>query len=76
MILKLLLVLVVIAIVYFMFIKKSPLSRSKKKKEKEKESKLSSEEMTACTHCGTYISVNDAIIKGGHYYCSSECLEK
>ncbi|MEA3521866.1 MAG: PP0621 family protein [Campylobacterota bacterium] len=71
MILKLLLVIAVIGIVYFMFIKKSPLSRSKKRETKE-----SSEDMIACEACGTYTSVGDAIIKGGHYYCSSECLGK
>ena len=67
------LVIVLIALVYFLFIKKKPLpgevKKSKKKKEKE------SDDMVACQTCGTYISLNEALLQNGEYFCSNECLK-
>lgn len=72
MILKTLLVLAVIGIVYFLFIKKPRLGDTQEKGASKTDHK--SEDMMACSRCGTYTSVSDSILKGGHYYCSSECL--
>lgn len=34
-----------------------------------------SEKMVKCKHCGLHILEQEAIKKGGQYYCSSEHLE-
>ncbi len=59
--------------VYFFFIKKKPLNSVKqtKKKEDTKES----DEMVACKKCGTYTSLDEALLSNGNYYCSDECLK-
>lgn len=70
--LKWLLVIVVVAAVYFFFIKKKPLpnesSSSKRKKDAHDDA-----DMVACTACGTYISLNEALLQNGEYFCSDEC---
>jgi len=65
MIMKLLLLSVVGYVIYFFFFKNGGFS---KKIDKE-----DSETMVACSKCETYISVSEATIKDGKYYCSSEC---
>jgi uncharacterized protein len=67
------LVIVLIALVYFLFIKKKPLpgENQKPKKKKDKES----DDMVACKTCGTYISLNEALLQNGEYFCSNECLK-
>ena len=67
------LVIVLIALVYFLFIKKKPLlgENQKPKKKKDKES----DDMVACKTCGTYISLNEAMLQNGEYFCSNECLK-
>ena len=68
------LVIVLIALVYFLFIKKKPLpgeNQKPKKKKKDKES----DDMVACKTCGTYISLNEALLQNGEYFCSNECLK-
>ena len=67
------LVIVLVALVYFLFIKKKPLpgegQKPKKKKDKE------SDDMVECKRCGVYISLDEALIQNGEYYCSDECLK-
>lgn len=75
MILKLLLVLAVIGIVYFMFIKKKPAKNTTDINNKKKE-KLESNDMVACSACGTYSELGETIISANKYYCSNECVEK
>lgn len=72
MILKFLLVIAVIAIVYFMFIKKKPIKDSTV----AKKTKQDSNDMVACSSCGTYAELGETIISGNKYYCSNECVEK
>ena len=74
MILKFLLVVFVIGVVYFMFIKKKPLK--KPTPEEKKNSPQESDDMVACTTCGTYSELSETIISGNKYYCSSECVDK
>ena len=74
MILKLLLVIGVIAIIYFMFIKQKPLASKPSKKQKKKDDAI--DEMVECAHCGVYVTLNEAILSNGKYYCSRECIIK
>jgi len=64
-------VAVLIAVIYFIYIKKKPLSGEKKS---SKDDKQSGDDMVACKKCDTYITLDDALIKDGSYYCSKECL--
>lgn len=67
MILKILLVALVIAVVYFMIKKKPSL--------KEKNDAKNSSEMVECAECGVYCDLGEALISGGKYYCSKECMD-
>jgi len=66
---------VLIALVYFIFIKKKPLSSERKNKNDKKNNKASDDDMVECKKCGIYTTLNDALLKEGHYYCSDECLK-
>lgn len=70
MFLKILVLILVLVVLYFIFFNKS---LKKSKKEHKKDKKISSETMVECAKCGVYVSANEAIIKDGKYYCSSEC---
>ncbi len=72
--LKWLLVIAVIGLVYFLFIKKKPLSDSEKSTNPKKE-KLNDDDMVECTSCGTYITLKEALLRDGNYFCSDECLK-
>jgi len=61
---------VLIVLVYFIFIKKKPLPSEKKKDDRLKE-----DDMVECKKCGTYTTLNEALLKEGQYYCSDECLK-
>lgn len=69
MILKVLLVALVIAVVYFM-VKKKPAIKEKEQKEQKESS-----DMVECSECKVYCEIGDAIVSGGKYYCSKECIE-
>ena len=72
---KWLLVLGVIAAVYYFWIKKSTPLSSKPKKNTAK--KIPDEDtMVPCEECGVFVSVEEAFIKDGKYYCSKTCMEK
>ncbi len=74
--LKWLLVIGVIAVVYYVFIKKSvPLSTGTKKRSEPK-TPVDEDTMVPCEECGVYISVKEAFIKEGRYYCSKSCMDK
>ena len=76
MIMKLLLVVGVIAIVYFLFIKKKPTAVKKPKDNSKKEENKNANEMIECASCGIYCEIDNAILSGSKYYCSSECVNK
>ena len=84
---KLLVTVAVIYAVYHFWIKKPQIKTQKqatqraheeakqkarrsqtKKKETEEE-----DTMVPCEKCGTYVAVDEAIIKDGRYYCSKSC---
>ncbi|HIC44778.1 MAG TPA: hypothetical protein EYO73_11035 [Sulfurimonas sp.] len=62
---------VLIALVYFIFIKNKPLSNQGSSK---KDEKLNDDDMVECKKCGTYITLNEAKLSEGQYFCSDECL--
>ena len=66
-------IIVLVALVYFLFIKKKPLTGNKGKKKTKKE--MESDDMVACKKCGTYISLDEALLQNGEYFCSNECLK-
>jgi len=66
------LVIVLIALVYFLFIKKKPLPGENKKSSTSKKSQ--DDDMVACQKCGVYVSLNEALLQNGEYFCSDECL--
>ena len=66
-------VAVLIALVYFVFIKKKPLP-GENNKPKSKKDKLNEDDMVECKKCGTYITLKEALLKEGQYFCSDECL--
>ena len=68
------LVAVLIALVYFFFIKSKPLP-GENKKTKNKKDKLEEDDMVECKTCGTYITLNEALLRDGDYFCSKECLK-
>jgi len=72
---KWLLVIGVVTAIYVFFIKKSPSVTKKQNNNKEKDKKLSNE-MVQCSTCSVYCELDDALLSGGKYYCSTECLEK
>jgi len=65
---KYLVVIGVIAFVYYVFIKKKPTKKSKK-------DDVQTNEMVECEKCGIYCELDEAILSGGKYYCSVECLK-
>ena len=74
MILKVLLIAVVIGVVYSVFIKKrepKPTEESSKRKDESK-----ANDMVQCAFCGVYSELNECILSGSNYYCSSECATK
>lgn len=64
---KLLIFLAIIIAIYFIFFRK--------KGEKIQNSDEISFEMVECTSCGTYIAKEEAICKGGKYFCGVKCVE-
>jgi len=68
------LVVVLIALVYFFFIKNKPIT-DKDQKDKKRNEKLDEDDMVECKKCGTYITLNEALLRDGQYFCSDECLK-
>ncbi len=69
---KWLLVIAVIALVYFLFIKKKPLGDTGTG---SKQDKANDDDMVECSQCGTYITLKEALLRDGNYFCSNECLK-
>jgi len=65
---KYLVVIGVIAFIYYVFIKKKP-TKNKLKDDAQ------TNEMVECEKCGIYCELDEAILSGGKYYCSVECLK-
>ena len=65
---KYLVVIGVIAFIYYVFIKKKPIKNKLK-------DDAQTNEMVECEKCGIYCELDEAILSGGKYYCSVECLK-
>ncbi len=72
MIMKLLLLAALLAAVYFLFFKKKSVPNSGGTGNSDGSGK--GEETVPCAKCGAYVSLDDAIVSNGKYYCSPECL--
>ena len=57
------------------FYKKSP-SVTKKQNNDEVKDEKQGNDMVQCSTCSIYCEIDDAILSGTKYYCSSGCLEK
>ena len=42
---------------------------------RKKDKKLHGDEMVQCESCEVYVDISEAILSGGKYYCSQECLK-
>jgi uncharacterized protein len=76
MIFKLIILAAVVYVVYVLFFRDGNLL-DKVKEQKGKMSKRKKEEdietVVECHACGVFVSVEEAILKDGHYYCSKKC---
>jgi uncharacterized protein len=76
MIFKLIILAAVVYVVYILFFRDGNLL-DKVKEQKGKMSKSKKEEdietVVECHTCGVFVSVDEAILKDGHYYCSKKC---
>jgi len=71
--LKWLLVIGVIAVIYFLFVKKRPAVAHGTPSQTKA---VDDDTLVPCENCGTFISIKEAFIKEGSYYCSKSCMEK
>jgi uncharacterized protein len=72
MILKALLVLVGGYIIYLLFFKKK--HKDENSTSRNKSDKMISDDMIECQGCKTFVSLNEAIVSNGKFYCSKDCL--
>ncbi len=77
MIFKLILLAAVVYMVYVLFFREGNLLE-KVKEQKEKMSRKKGAEddvetVVECHTCGVFVSVEEAILKDGRYYCSKKC---
>lgn len=73
---KLLLIVAILGgLIWFFFIRKSSKVSEKKERQYNNQKKLKADHtMVECAKCGVYIATDEAIVSGGKYYCSHECL--
>jgi len=70
---KLLVFVLVITAIWFFFFRKKRSDSTPPAKDTTNASL--EESMNACPKCGTFVALDDAIIKDGRYYCSKTCAE-
>ena len=56
--------------VYYLFFRKPVITTTKKP-----DIKKNSETMVECKKCEAFVSVNEALIVDGKYFCSKECVD-
>jgi len=77
MILKLLLIAAVIFTVYILFFKQPNVTQKRSNKQKKQTQEPQPvNDLIECPTCGVYIEVEEAILSGSKYYCSTECIDK
>ena len=80
MIFKLIILGLVLYGVYILFIRDGNLLEQMKEKNRgtaggKGKKQEDVETVVECHKCGVYVSVDEAILKDGHYYCSKKCAE-
>ena len=78
MIFKLIILALIVYVIYTLFFKEGNLI-DKMKEASSKPSKKGDDQdvdtVVECQKCGVYVSIDEAILKDGKYYCSKECAE-
>ncbi len=78
MIFKLIILAAIIYGIYILFFREGNLVDKMKEKSRtttKQRNKEDVETVVECHKCGVYVSVDEAILKDGYYYCSKECAE-
>ncbi len=68
--LKFIILVGILYVVYHLFFKKPIITATKKS-----DMKKDSETMVECNNCKAFVSVNEAFIVDGKYFCSKECVD-
>lgn len=68
---------IAVAIYYLFFARKNRKinTDSMQNNSSNKEHKEITTELVECSHCGTFIDINEAILSNGKYFCSNKCLK-
>lgn len=73
---KLIVLGLIIYIIYIVFFKKSiPFSQENQVYKRRKEREKDAQTVVECKQCGTYVSLDEAILVDGKYFCSKECVD-
>lgn len=78
MIMKLILLAAVVYGIYILFFRNGNIvdkMREKKSGTSPKKEEKDVDTVVECAKCGLYVSVDEAILKDGKYYCSKTCAE-
>ncbi|MDR3346813.1 MAG: hypothetical protein LBS73_06530 [Campylobacteraceae bacterium] len=70
MFLKIIIFIIAVYFIYVAFFRRQPLSKKREDGENDADT------MVECASCKTFVSVSDAIKKGGRYFCCTECFKK
>jgi len=73
MIFKLIILAAVIYGVYILFFRNGNLVEKMAETKRKSKKDETVETVVECKKCGVYISIDEAVIKDGKYYCSNEC---
>jgi len=69
-VLKILLLAAVLFAVYYFFFRTKPIKEVKRPHVTPE----TMDDMVPCAKCGTYVTLDDAYISGGRYFCSTHCI--
>jgi len=63
---------VIFYVIYISFFKKSIISKPKTKRRERNDESVDT--VVECFECKTYVSLNEATLVDGKYFCSRECV--
>ncbi len=79
MIFKLIILAAVIYGIYILFFREGNLiekmKQNRKKDRSDRDKGGDIDTVVECSKCGIYVSIDEAVIKDGVYFCSKECAE-
>ncbi len=67
---KFLILGVILYLLYIVFFKKQTILKSPKKKKE-----VEADTVVECSVCKTYVSLDEAVLMDGKYFCSKECVD-